>query len=249
MLVRREDDGSVLAIGQASHAWVSGQLARAWGNEQLGEVRPWEEVCLGAEQHDLGWAGWDARPTLNPDTGLPYNFVELPIEQRLEIWSGAAQRLVSQSRYAALLVSMHGTAIHERWGPHGNPDVDAYVAAEKEFQERLFETVGAGRDEVRRNQRLVWTWDAISLALCNGWGPTPLEQVPAAADELTLRYEPLGDGRAELEPWPFADDSVSLRAEGRRLEGRFGDEAELHDAFERAPWVTLEFELVRRGRG
>ena len=158
---------------------MSGQLARAWGNEQLGEVRPWEEVCLGAEQHDLGWAGWDARPTLNPDTGLPYNFVELPIEQRLEIWSGAAQRLVSQSRYAALLVSMHGTAIHERWGPHGNPDVDAYVAAEKEFQERLFATLGAGRDEVRRNQRLVWTWDAISLALCNGWGPTPLEQVPA----------------------------------------------------------------------
>ena len=42
---------------------------------------------------------------------------------------------------------------------------------------------------------------------------------------------------------------MSLRAEGRRLEGRFADEAELHDALERAPWVTLEFELVRRGRG
>ena len=77
MLIRLEDDGSAIAIGQASHAWVSGQLARAWGNERFGAVEPWEEVCLGAEQHDIGWAMWDTRPSLNPDTGLPYTFLEL----------------------------------------------------------------------------------------------------------------------------------------------------------------------------
>ena len=31
-MLLREDGGAVLAIGQTSHAWISGQLARAWGN-------------------------------------------------------------------------------------------------------------------------------------------------------------------------------------------------------------------------
>src|SRR5579875_1229094 len=42
MLVR-EDDGGVLAVGQPAHAWLAGQLARAWGNERFGAVEPWEE--------------------------------------------------------------------------------------------------------------------------------------------------------------------------------------------------------------
>src|SRR5256714_15061564 len=104
MLIRPEPDGSFLAIGQASHAWVSGQRARGWGNERFGAVEPWEEVCLGAEQHDVGWASWDLRPALNPETGLPHTFISLPMEPKLELWSAAAGRMVAQCRYAALLV-------------------------------------------------------------------------------------------------------------------------------------------------
>jgi len=33
MLLREEGD-AVIAIGRASHAWISGQLARVWGNER-----------------------------------------------------------------------------------------------------------------------------------------------------------------------------------------------------------------------
>ena len=78
-MVLREDDRGVLAIGQASHAWISGQLARAWGNERFGEIEPREEVCLAAEQHDVGMAAWDLEPTRNPATGLPHSFIEMPI--------------------------------------------------------------------------------------------------------------------------------------------------------------------------
>ena len=248
MLIRKDDDGSAIAIGQASHAWISGQLARAWGNESFGAVEPWEEVCLGAEQHDVGWALWDAQPTLNRDTGLPYTFIELPFEPRLEIWSGAAARLVSQSRYAALLVSMHGTALHERYGPADRRELHEYLAAERAFQEELAATLGADPEEVRRNQRLVWTWDSLSLALCLDWDATTLKEVPAADGLLSLDLAPLGGGRAELEPWPFRRDTVRLRAEGRRLAERYEDEARMHAALEAAPWVTLDFELARRDR-
>jgi hypothetical protein len=50
MLYREETQGRI-AITQPAHAWLSGQLARAWGNECFGEVAPWEEVCLGASAH------------------------------------------------------------------------------------------------------------------------------------------------------------------------------------------------------
>ena len=77
MLYRQEKQGRI-AITQPMHAWLSGQLARAWGNERFGEVTPWGEVYLGAEQHDVGHTAWEQAPTLNPQTGLPYSFLEMP---------------------------------------------------------------------------------------------------------------------------------------------------------------------------
>ena len=67
MLVRDDSRGAIV-IGQPSHAWISGQLARCWGNERFGAVEPFEEVCLAAEQHDIGMAMWDLE--LSP-TGSP----------------------------------------------------------------------------------------------------------------------------------------------------------------------------------
>ena len=43
---------------------------------------------------------------------------------------------------------------------------------------------------------------------------------------------------------PFSEGSVSLRCDGRRLQGRFEDEASLHDALVAAAWVALRWELV-----
>jgi uncharacterized protein DUF3891 len=251
VLIRTEDDGSAIAIGQPSHAWISGQLARVWGNERFGAVEPWEEVCLGAEQHDVGWSEWDRRPTLNPDTGLPHTFIDLPIEPKIELWSGAAKRLVTQSRYAAVLVSMHGTGLFERFWPKGaDPDLQRrFLESEREFQRELLHTLAADPDEVRRNHLLVRVWDSLSLALCLGWGEIRLEEVPVANGLTALELKALDAGRVELDPWPFARESVGVHAEARRLSGRFNDEAALHTALDEAPWLTLRFELVRRTRG
>jgi Protein of unknown function (DUF3891) len=73
-MLYREDPAGLIVIGQPAHAWVSGQLARAWGNTLVGPVSPWEEVCLAAEQHDLAHSLWERAPTLNPQTGRPYSF-------------------------------------------------------------------------------------------------------------------------------------------------------------------------------
>jgi hypothetical protein len=233
LLIRPEPDGSFLAIGQASHAWLSGQLARAWGNEEFGAVEPWEEVCLGAEQHDVGWALWDLEPKLDPATGRPHTFMSLPLPEKLELWSGAARNLLSQSRYAALLVSMHGTALYERFPPEAPDDqrlVREFLAEQRALQEKL--AVGLDPQQLRRNQKLVFAWDYISLALCLGWAPTKVEDVPTAAEPVTLELG--ADG--QLHPWPFREERVALRVEARGLAGSFEDSRPL----------TLEFALRPR---
>jgi Protein of unknown function (DUF3891) len=245
-MLLRDDGDAVIAIGQASHAWVSGQLARAWGNERFGPVEPWEEVCLGAEQHDVGMVEWDLEPTLNAETGRPHSFMEMPLASHLALWRSAPARLLPQSRYAALLVSMHGTALYERRDLDRMPAADAaavrgHLAAERERQAALVTSLGADAAEVSRNQRLVWTWDFLSLALCLGWAPTSVDRVPTAADPVTLAL-----GEATLDPWPFAADRVRVRCEGRRLAGRFEDEGEMRAALAAAPWRTLSCDLARR---
>ena len=95
MLVR-EDGDAVVCIGQASHAWLSGQLARAWGGDAVAPLHPREEVCLAAEQHDVGMAEWDLAPSLNPDTGLPQAFTEMPFAVHSALWLEAPKRRGSQ---------------------------------------------------------------------------------------------------------------------------------------------------------
>src|SRR3954453_17072350 len=203
-MLHREDETGVVLIGQPAHAWVSAQLARAWGNDRFGGFEPWEEVCLAAEQHDIGMAAWDAAPELNPGTGRPYSFMEMPLETHLGLWTAAPERMLPQSRYAAVLVSMHGTALYEardlsRLSAEQAAAVKRYVEGQRALQARLSPGLGG----VRRNQRLIWIWDFLSLGICLRWAGRSIEGI-------TLH-------EATIDPWPFADARVTLRTEGRRL--------------------------------
>src|SRR4051794_40515680 len=238
MLLRADGD-AVVAIGQASHAWLSGQLARAWA----GDLPHREELCLAAEQHDVGMAQWDLAPDLDPGTGRPVPFTAMALETHLALWSSAPQRLFTQSRLAALLVSLHGTRLYERRDlarlePAQADAVRAYLAGQRVLQERLAAETGASWKDLARLQDLIFTWDWMSLALCLGWAPAEL-------GDLALREH---DGAHTVDPWPFTAGELAVGCEGRRLEGASATEAELHAALERAPRVVLSF-VLRPARG
>ncbi len=249
MLVRRDRDGA-LAIGQLSHSWLSGQLARAWGNEAFPVPEAHEEIALGAEQHDLGWAAFDLRPGLSPGTGLPRSFLELRVEEHLSIWRGAPERLLSASRRAALVVSLHGAALSELRlrGAEGEDaeQLRSHIAEERERQDELRDLLGLDRRETETIQRLMWTWDGLSLALCNGWDPFTALEVPSAAGPAQLELSARGEEQV-LDPWPFSAARVEVRCEARRLAGSYADEAELQGALDAAAPVTLRFALVPAG--
>ncbi|MBV8430753.1 MAG: DUF3891 family protein [Solirubrobacterales bacterium] len=247
MLLRHDDHG-VLAIGQPSHAWLCGQLAGAWGNQDFGAVEPLEEVRTAAEQHDAGWRNLDLEPTYNPETGLPRSFLEMPLDVHLRLWTEGPTSLLSQSRYVALLVSLHGWRLYERRDLQKLPldeaeAIKTFLRQQSAFQTDLFGVLGPDPAQVERNSLLIWTWDYLSLALCLNWTPATAKRAPAAQDQVDLTLQIPRPGLARLDPWPFASDQLTVRAEGRRLAGRFGDEAEMLRAFAGAPWETLELRL------
>jgi hypothetical protein len=247
-MVLHEDGGEgVVCVGQASHAWICGQLARAWGNDLFVAPDPFEDVCLGAEQHDIGMAEWDIEPAFDPATGLPVQYFDIPRATHMSLWQDAARKVLTQSPYAALLVSMHGHALYSRYGAgDADPDlVRRYLAAQEALQADLMERLGEDPERARRNQRLVWAWDFASLALLHGWtGKSVPAPTRAGAPDTELRVRGNAVGGCELGPWPFRGERIEVRCQGRRLAARCADADELHAALAAAPWVTVRFELT-----
>jgi len=248
VLVRVHDD-CALAIGQLSHSWLSGQLARAWGNDRFIAPEPREEIALGAQQHDLGWALFDLEPSWNEQSGLPRNFLELTLDEHLAIWRDAPDHLLSESLHAALVVSLHGRSLSElraQVRPEQATAVAEHIDAERSRQARLCQTLGISPSQAKLIQRQMWTWDGLSLALCNGWQPFTAHDVPCHDGLLDVELRDAGEGSYTLDPWPFAADRVEVRCEARRLDPRYDSETAMRRAFATAPPVTLEFPLVMR---
>jgi hypothetical protein len=238
-----------VAVAQPAHGWMCGQLARAWGNERFGAVAPAEEVCLAAEQHDVGMARWDLAPELDPATGLPATVMTMDLATHLALQMEGPELLATQSRYAALLASLKHCVMYER--PNGvgllrgrNRQIRSYLDRSAAFQAKLRATLSVPDAEIERNWRLVRTWDALSHNLLLDGAPCVRREVPAAGGALVDLQLDRRDDAHTLEPWPFASEPVVVRTEGRLLEGTFGDRDRLHEALARAPWVELAYELV-----
>ncbi|MCU0258496.1 MAG: DUF3891 family protein [Solirubrobacteraceae bacterium] len=242
------DDGERwTAITQPAHAWLAGQLAAAWGTGEIAPPEPGPEVVLGVEQHDVAWTDYDLRPPLHEPAGRAASFIEAPVRERHLIWHDAPGRVLAQSPWAALLVSLHGTNIHTRYVSLEHlPAEDAgivrgYLEEQRTLQDALIAQVGTTRAHAERQAELLFALDALSLSLCHGW---PERELPVV-DGVAIRYRPAGDGAAHLEPWPFAAAQVQARLGVRTLTARFTDAQALHAALAAAPLERRTFTLLR----
>ena len=253
MLLRTTPDGT-LAIAQTTHAWVSGQMARLWGNDQFGTVEPHAAVLLAAEQHDIGWTAWEPEPTLNPETGKPHGFLELPPELHLSrIWSQAGPLALLTNRYAAMLVSMHGSGLYDRF--RDDPEAAGGLAVkflheQDAFQARLIDSLSADpfyaphvtSEAITRNRRLIALWDRLSLNFC--WGMNDamtIDNVPMANGIGSIVVMPV-KGELDsitIDPWPFSRSEIDLIFEGRLLQRQAKSQPELTDALQVAPWRSI----------
>jgi uncharacterized protein DUF3891 len=244
-VILRPDPRGVLAIGLPAHAWLSGQMADAW----RWPFQPRAEVCLAALQHDIGMAAWDANPLLDPASGLPYSFTSMPRAMHVSLWSRAARLMEAQSGYAALLVSLHGTGLYERYVSEQERSADpvrSYLEGERAYQRRQTAALGLDAAAVSRNAALVRCWDWLSLFVCTASGATSTFTAAPTDDgdvDLDARRVDGDPAAVAVAPWPFRGDRLPLAVEGRMLTGGYKSQEQLDGALAEAPVEIIRIEL------
>ena len=252
-----------ITISQTSHSWISGQLARAWGNGSFTRFKPFEQMCYAAEQHDIGFLDWESQPTLNVKTGLPYTFDELPEAIHFDIWHKGIFQLMPVCYYASLVVSLHFCNLcrrfHQNRSDADYPGVDHFLTTQTQHQNKARERLqhdpllknAVSSEVLAYHCDLIAVWDLLSLELCRGRSAEfKLPNVPiwgAKHVDLFLRQRDKADSIWEVDPWPFAGESLTAFCEGRVVSQRFTDTEEMRRAFCNGDRVTVLFNLVPAG--
>jgi Protein of unknown function (DUF3891) len=247
MLFRSQPSGD-LAISQLTHAWISGQILRAW-NENLAEA-----LLLAAEQHDIGWIDWEIEPTFNADTGRPHLFREVGASVHAPMWvKGVERALGAWGTHVALLVSRHGGVIYRRYMDRHRIDAaDAaaaqnYLNAQAPIETAWSRALGLEAAELDKETALVAFADTLSLALCGELkAPFDLEAPGRGGDALALRLAERTQRSFDfvLSPWPFRASELVVEGEARSLPsaGRFSDEGAMKT------WLAFPERVVFRAR-
>jgi hypothetical protein len=259
MLLRRRGNGAI-AITQPGHSWLSGQLARAWGNDRFDRPTPFEAFCFAAEQHDIGWTDHDSLPVFDPKTGFPRTFVDVPATEHTALWSEGVRRALAFGRYPAMLISLHGKTIYDLTFDMASAS-SANAAAAREFlvAQEAFRMVvlqamvddpslseHAHADRIERNRLLLLAVDQLSLHACWAVHETvKIPHVPGRGDRrhtLWLRQSRAGD-HLEMDPWPFADDRFEGHIEGRLMTRPSIDVAHFASEIADAMVVTIPIDI------
>ena len=107
----------LLVVRQPDHGVQTGLFAQRWGNEQTPPFTPREPVIAAGTRHDDGWKDWEARPSLDPATGQPWQFYRLTPHEHVPLYRRGIALAAQQDPTTGLLVSMHGAGLYnDRYG-------------------------------------------------------------------------------------------------------------------------------------
>jgi hypothetical protein len=260
MLLRQAESG-IIAIPQPNHAWLSGQLCRAWGNACFAAPTPREDVCLAAGLHDIGWLQWEAAPSFDLQTGLPREFLKVPPPVHTGIWRDGVKWAHAYGRVVALHVSLHADTLYSRFfdfnraTPEDARLVRDFLDEQHGVRAEIIASLrsdpesaaDASDQNIECNRLLIAAFDWMSLKIC--WGikeETLIPDVPVSADERTklVLHPRNSEGRKlTVDPWPFTTDEVEVKAEGKLLRGRFSDANEMRQALAEAETVVVKAKL------
>jgi hypothetical protein len=246
----REQISETLAISQPTHAWIAGQILRAW-DENFDKP-----LLLAAEQHDIGWIDWEAAPTFDPRTGRPHLFRDIGAAIRAPMWTKGVQwALAAWGAHVALLLSRHGGIIFGRYADPGQTATDTeaarkFLEAQAPIEEEWARGLELAPAALEKETALVALADSLSLALCGGLKtPWEMEAPGRNGERLAMR---LTERRGQpfdfhLSPWPFRSDVVTVEGEARALpaEGRFPDEAAMQAWLAAPKRTTFQARLTR----
>lgn len=191
MIVTRQETG-LRIVTQPDHARVAAEMLSLWRGDGLPEHPRRDDLLLAVREHDNGWRETDAAPRVDPETGAPYGFLDLPDEPRRELWLRGALRYADERPGAAALITRHGIGLHEdrraarAW-------TEFFTTLEERLEE-LLERAGYDAADLESDYRWLRLADALSLDACGALGGgsgTETTRVERRDLDLTLDPFPL----------------------------------------------------------
>lgn len=259
--------GQLLVVRQPDHGIQTGDFAAHWGNETTPPFDPRQAVIDAGTRHDNGWAAWEEHPTLDPETGQPWQFYKLTPHEHVPLYRRGILDAASHDPTTGLLVSMHGAGLYnDRYGTFRLAErtfseseqalVDEFLAEQALFQQSLAERA-LGREvhshvttdpQVWRNYLLLQVWDRLSLqfafrlAADGEIGPVP--NPDGSSGVLTVRNA--GELSLALDPYPFDESSLAFALPCRLLPDKsYRDAEEFLAEMAKAPGTHLECNVSR----
>ncbi|MDY7091344.1 MAG: DUF3891 family protein [Acidobacteriota bacterium] len=240
-------DGDLVVTTQTDHAFFSGQLAGLWRDDELPDNPRREEILFGIREHDNGWRETDSAPWVNPESGDPYSFLDIPTEIRFEIWLRGVQRFADEHAYASLLIAHHASGLHEDHRQHEG--WEAFFERLDELRKELTQRSGADAITVRRDYRILELTDLLSLAVCNDWRE-PIERgglrfsVRPPEEERAPESSGLPLQEMAIEPLPLAG-ATTFGLRYRRIPDRpYRSDGDLAGALAEARWLERKIRVV-----
>ncbi len=241
MIIRDSERGLTL-IRQTEHARLCAVIARAWGNDRFQAPEPRAPMIQAAAEHDNGWQEWEDTPQLNPETRQPYSYIDIPVDQHLEIYRRGIARAVSRDPYAGLIVSLHGSLLYSRFRK-GQPGAAQFLAQQEQLRDRLIRelTDDPSRRSYTRQPRLLvnrdmlFGWDVLSLFVSHGaaWRSTFVCPTDYEGNQAEVKVRGGGE-RWRLNPFPFAE-TLELSISVTEIDAReFDDQKALRAALDGA---------------
>jgi hypothetical protein len=254
-------------VRQPDHGLQTGRFARHWGNEATPPFEPRTAVIDAGERHDNGWRDWEARPTLDPETQQPVQFLRLSPHEHVPLYRRGIHMAAEHDPYTGLLVSMHGAGLYnerygtfrlaeQRFSPEERVIVDEFLAEQAIFQESLANralrreshTHVTTDPAVWYNYLLLQVWDRLSLqyafrlASDGQIDPVPLPD----GSRSVLRCTHRGELTLELDPYPFDDSPRVFPLEARLIADKaYRNPEEFLAAMTSAPITVLECRALR----
>jgi hypothetical protein len=231
---------SRLAIMMHEHTALSGQFARAFGNDRFEPVQPDDLMIYVVSHHDEGWAEFDRNPVTDDNTDLPYNLIETPAEHITVTSRRSPDFNERRHPYCGLMSSMHSWGLYNgRYGLSNLVLIDRIPLQDRPLVERMLDgelnrqkrlkaeiamdqqTAGWIEEEhLFQNYKQLQFFDTLALYF-NRTHPSEraeqkFEHVPLnARRDVTLTVRPRETGVYEVSPFPFAANSAEFAFAGR----------------------------------
>jgi len=262
MIIRKNADTGLTLIGQTDHSRFVGQLAAHWGNADFESPKPYDSVVRAATFHDFGWLRYETSPLVDPASGEPYPFLQVPMTpQQLGAYQWSLDWMADIDPYSGLIINMHRTGLWKgRYGlikhPAGrynltrlSPEVQALIDHNEAWQERQRATLDA--KGVWTNYRLMQVWDLLGLYFCcqepyeDHVEPVPTTYAGADDEGARMTMKPAGPRTVAFDPYPFDVRPCRVQLSYRRVpRTRYEDHEAFRKAWFQAEVGLMEFELV-----